>query len=87
MNKFYIYVIKNKEGYKYTGMAEDLEFRLKKHNKKTLSFRTKRGTQWELIYKEEFYNKSDALQREKLLKTGVGREFLEKKLNIYQVRK
>ncbi len=81
MNKFFIYVIKSKEGYKYIGMTEDLELRLKQHNDKTLSFWTKRGTEWELIYKEEFDNKSEALKREKWFKTGVGREFLDKIVN------
>ena len=69
---YFVYIIKSKEGFKYTGMT------LKQHNDKTLSFWTKRGTQWKLIHKEEFYNKSDALKKEKWFKTGVGREFLEK---------
>jgi len=34
--------------------------------------------EWELIYKEEFDNKTEALKREKWLKTGVGREYLKK---------
>ncbi len=82
MTKFYVYVVKSKEGLKYTGMTEDLELRLKQHNNKTLSFWTKRGSGWELVYKEEFENKTDALKREKWLKTGVGREYLNEKLNL-----
>ncbi len=81
MSKFFVYVFESKEGYKYTGMTEDLETRLNQHNDKSLSFWTKRGTDWELVYKEEFDNKIDALKKEKWLKTGVGREFLHKKLN------
>ena len=38
MDKFYVYVIKSKEGYKNTGMTEDLKLRLKQHNDKSLSF-------------------------------------------------
>ena len=75
--KYYVYVILSLEGYHYTGMTEDLDKRLNEHNDKSLSFWTKRGTNWKLIYKEEFENKQDALKREKWLKTGVGREFLE----------
>ena len=82
MTKFYVYVVKSKEGLKYTGMTEDLELRLKQHNNKTLSFWTKRGSGWELVYKEEFENKTDALKREKWLKNGVGREYLNEKLNL-----
>ncbi len=59
-------------------MTEDLELRLEQHNDKSLSFWTKRGNGWRLIYKEEFDNKTEALIREKWLKTGVGREFLER---------
>ena len=80
MSKFYVYVIKSKEGLKYTGMTEDLVLRLKQHNDKSLSFWTKRGADWKLIYTEEFNNKTDALRREKWLKSGIGREYLKKKL-------
>ncbi len=76
MMSFFVYVIKSSEGYKYTGMTEDIELRMQQHNEKTLSFWTKRGSNWKLIYKEEFYNKSDALKREKWLKSGAGRDFL-----------
>ena len=78
MKLYYVYVIESKEGFKYTGMTEDLEERLEQHNDRTLSFWTKRGTNWKLIYKEEFDNKTEALKREKWLKTGVGREYLKK---------
>ena len=78
---YYVYVIKSKEGFTYTGMTNDLEKILVEHNEKTLSFWTKRGTNWELLYKEEFENKSEALKREKWLKTGVGREYLKKNIN------
>jgi putative endonuclease len=44
---------------------------------KSLSFWTKRGTNWGLVYTEEFDNKTEALKREKWLKTGVGREYLK----------
>jgi len=48
---------------------------------KRLYLSGKRGTNWELLYKEEFENKSEALKREKWLKTGVGREYLKKNIN------
>jgi putative endonuclease len=78
MKRFIVYVIKSREGYKYTGMTENLEKRLNEHNRKSLSFWTKRGTDWNLIYKEELDTKSEALKKEKWLKTGKGREFLKK---------
>ncbi len=80
MKKYFVYVIKSHEGYKYTGMTEDLELRLKQHNNNELSFWTKRGSDWTIIYTEVFDNKTKALKYEKWLKTGVGREFLKKNL-------
>ena len=78
---YIVYVIQSKEGYRYTGMTQDLENRLEEHNSKSKSFWTKRGSDWELIYSEKFENKTEALIREKWLKSGVGRDFL-KTLNI-----
>ncbi len=76
--KYYVYVIRSKERFLYKGMTDNLERRLVEHNNKELSFWTKRGTEWKLIYKEEFDNKTEALKREKWLKTGIGREYLKK---------
>ena len=73
---YFVYVIKSKEGYVYKGMTDNLDRRLAEHNNRSLSFWTKRGTDWKLIYSEKFSKKSEALKREKWLKTGVGREFL-----------
>ncbi len=78
---YVVYVIKSKEGYVYTGMTDNLERRLFEHNNKALSFWTKRGTDWKLVYREEYVEKSEALKREKWLKTGVGREFLSSLFN------
>ncbi|MCZ6703233.1 MAG: GIY-YIG nuclease family protein [Ignavibacteria bacterium] len=75
--KYYVYIIRSKEGFIYKGMTDNLDRRLVEHNNKALSFWTKRGTDWKLIYKEEFDNKTEALKREKWLKTGVGREYLK----------
>ena len=49
--KYYVYIIKSSEGFINTGFTEDLEKRLIEHNEKDLSFWTKRGTNWKLIYK------------------------------------
>ena len=65
-------------------MTEDLELRLKQHNDKSLSFWTKRGTNWNLIYKEEFDNKTEALKKERWLNSGVGREYLNEILSKKQ---
>jgi putative endonuclease len=76
-----VYIIKSEEGYVYTGCTEDLSRRLKEHNNKSLSFWTKRGNNWKLVYKEVIDNKTDAIKREKWLKSGKGREFIKNILN------
>jgi putative endonuclease len=62
--KYYVYVIQSEEEYRYTGVTKDLDLRLKQHNDKKLSFWTKRGTNWKLIYQEEYKTKTEALKRE-----------------------
>ena len=76
--KYYVYVVKSKEGFLYKGMTDNLEKRISEHNNHSLSFWTKRGTNWKLVYSEEFSSKSEALKREKWLKSGVGREYFKK---------
>ncbi|NOX18437.1 MAG: GIY-YIG nuclease family protein [Chlorobi bacterium] len=78
--KYFTYVIKSAEGLHYTGMTEDLELRLKQHNDKSLSFWTKRGSDWKIIFSKCFNTKRDALAFEKRLKSGVGRDFLKKNI-------
>ena len=75
--KYVVYVIESIEGFRYTGMSEDLTQRLQEHNSGGLSFWTKRGTGWSLKYSEEFDSKIEALKRERWLKSGVGREYLK----------
>ncbi len=75
--KYSVYIIQSQEGYRYTGMTEDLDNRIIEHKNKSLSFWTKRGNNWKIIYHEEFNLKSDALKREKWLKSGIGRQYLK----------
>jgi len=77
MKRFVVYVIKSEEGFQYTGMTEDLSKRLTEHNNKSLSFWTKRGRNWKLIYSEEYNSNAEALKREKWLKSGIGRKYLK----------
>lgn len=80
MKKYYAYVLKSKvDGRLYKGHSEDVEKRLKQHNLgKTKSTRAYRP--WELVYFEEFDSREEAITRESYFKTGIGREFLKRKL-------
>ncbi len=76
-----VYVIKSEvDGRLYKGMTNNLEKRIDQHNSgKNRS--TKGFLPWKLVYHEVFITSEAARAREKYLKSGVGREFLDKKLN------
>jgi putative endonuclease len=65
------------------GYTSGLSSRLRSHNELETSNWTKRYRPWELIYREEYLTKGAALQREKVVKSGVRMEFIRK--NILKV--
>ena len=71
---FYVYLIRSQEGFRYIGQTSDLKKRLTDHNSQ-ICHSTKRGTNWQIIYYEQFNTRSEAMKREKWLKSGVGREW------------
>ena len=77
---FYVYVLWSNKLHKgYVGFTSDLTKRLSEHNSGKSPF-TKSGLPWKLIYSEEYLTESEARRREKFLKSGVGRNFLDLKL-------
>jgi putative endonuclease len=78
---FFVYVLYSPSANKfYVGYTSNLESRLLSHNQLGTKDWTKRYRPWELVYTESYQTKSSALKREKELKTGVGREFIQKML-------
>ncbi|MEK7653120.1 MAG: GIY-YIG nuclease family protein [Patescibacteria group bacterium] len=80
------YVIKNKSSNKtYIGYTNNINNRIKRHNgelpNKKSSFTSRNKGLWILVYKEEFSEREDAIQREKQLKTSRGREFIKNIIN------
>ena len=74
-----VYIIKSEShGNRYVGSAKDVEKRVSEHNNGKCRY-TKGRRPWKLIAIEEFETRSDAMKREKFLKTGKGREFLDEK--------
>lgn len=77
---YYVYVIRSlKDGLFYTGYTTDLEKRIKEHNEGA-NRSTKYRTPFELIYFEASRNKSDALHREKYLKTTYGKRYIKNRI-------
>ena len=77
---FFVYVLQNEAGRKYTGFTSDLTQRLGQHNDGVTKSTKNRG-KWSLIYQEEYATRSAAMQREKFLKSGKGREELKRILS------
>jgi putative endonuclease len=76
---FYIYVLRSlKNNKRYTGFSsqEPLK-RLDEHNSGKNSY-TRRNRPFALLHIEEFCSEEHARRRERFLKTGQGRRFLDK---------
>lgn len=80
MNMYFVYVLRSVDyGSRYVGSTDSVDKRLKEHNSGASKYTSGRRP-WTLIHKEEFRTRSDAQQREKYLKTGQGRKWLDENL-------
>ncbi len=78
---FTVYVLKSQSsGTLYIGQTCDLERRLSEHQNGLASYTRNRGP-WELQFTEQYSTRSEAVIREKFLKTGKEREQIEIKSN------
>jgi len=77
----YVYVIKSiKDGELYVGHTNDLKRRIEERNKGMV--KSTRGRRpFKLIYYEASNILQDAVKREKSLKTGFGRAYLNRQLD------
>ncbi len=74
---FYVYAIKSLErNYVYVGMTNDVERRIAEHNNGE-NRSTKAYKPFILIHKEVFETRVEAREKEKYLKSGVGKEYLK----------
>jgi len=77
---FYVYILQSiKDGNFYVGYSADLKTRFIEHKKGKVSS-TKNRRPIILIYYEAYRSGKDARIREKFLKTGKGREFMDKNI-------
>ena len=81
---YFVYALYNMEADKiYIGRTDNLEDRKIDHNRKRGNhFTAKFKGKWELIYKEQAKNRSQALQREKQLKSYRGRQFIKQYIPV-----
>jgi len=75
-----VYVLRSKTtGRFYSGSTSELARRVEEHNADATRSTKHRGP-WELVYEETFPTRSEAMRRERELKTGKGREELKRLL-------
>ncbi len=69
---YYVYILESeKSGRHYIGSTANLERRLAEHNEGKVKS-TKRYRPWKIIYTEEFSTKTEALKRERKIKSYKG---------------
>ena len=78
MEEFVVYILYSEKFNKnYTGFTSNLIDRFKSHNSLGTKGYTLKFRPWEVGYVEFHCYKSDAMNREKYFKSGVGREFIQ----------
>ena len=83
MKFYYVYILESqKDKYWYTGYTSNLRKRFMEHqNGYTRSTKFRRP--WNLIYYEACLFESDAIAREKYLKSGMGKRYIRNRLKMY----
>ncbi len=81
---FYVYVIESTTtGRRYVGHTANVARRFAEHNNpdhKPQKYTSKQAGPWRLIYEESCRSRSEAMRRERRLKSGTGRRWLNAKL-------
>ncbi|MCK5021885.1 MAG: GIY-YIG nuclease family protein [Candidatus Pacebacteria bacterium] len=73
---YYVYILKNNKNQTYIGQTKNLDDRLERHNSGREKYTKNKGV-FEIIYKESYNTRSQAILREKMLKGGKGREWIK----------
>lgn len=72
---FFVYIFLNDIGKIYIGQTNNLDSRLNRHNSNQCKFTKNKGP-WRIIFNESFKTRSEAMNREKFLKSRKGREWI-----------
>jgi len=80
---YYVYVLQSdKDGMRYVGYTNNLRKRLEEHQAGHVPSTTRR-LPMQLVYYEGCRNQTDALEREKYLKTAWGKRYLKNRIQHY----
>ena len=66
---FTVYILRNPSGRLYVGQTDDLPRRLAQHNSGEARWTRNRGP-WQLVFQETYSTRSEAMRRERALKSG-----------------
>ncbi|MHB8904610.1 MAG: GIY-YIG nuclease family protein [Melioribacteraceae bacterium] len=81
--KYYIYVLQSAiDKHFYVGYTTDIPRRIKEHQLRKV-FSTKNRLPFELVYWEGCLNQTDALLREKYLKSSWGKRYIKNRIKNY----
>ncbi len=74
---FYVYALRSiHRNYTYVGLTNNVDRRVLQHNNKR-ERTTRAYAQFTILYVETCVTRVEARQREKYLKSGIGKEFLK----------
>ena len=74
---YYTYIIQSqKNGRFYIGSCHDIDIRIRRHNAGATPS-TKPGRPWKVVYSESYESNSEALKREKEIKSKKSRKYIE----------
>jgi len=74
---YFTYVFRSlDEKHRYVGHCDSLRPRLKQHNSGKVES-TKAFIPWRIVHFEKYKTRKEAISRERYLKSGVGREWLD----------
>ena len=77
---YFVYIIESiSTGKRYVGQTDDLDSRVAEHNcfeHNPRKYTSRNPGPWELIHNEQFLTRSEAMKREKWLKSGIGRQWI-----------
>ena len=81
---FHVYVLVSELSDKrYVGHTDDLDRRIAEHNDPSHNprkYTSRNPGPWRLVHSESFETRSEAMKREKWLKSGVGRAWLNSEI-------
>ena len=84
MVEYVVYILKSLSSDKhYVGYTQNLISRFKSHNELGKKGFTTRYRPWQVIYVEFYTTKKQAMNREKFLKSGKGREWMKENISDY----